>query len=91
MAMLYILQNQHGYFLSKQGEWLDGRQPNALYRTSHKDEAINQQFEAGSKDYSLRIQSLNVDANAKGLPIIPSDQLPDPQSSVETDSATSEG
>ena len=86
MAKLFILQNQHGYFLGKQGDWLDGRQPNSLFRTLHKDEAINQQFEAGSQDYSLRITSVQVEGNAKGQPILPEDMLPELAQEEHTDS-----
>ena len=51
MSELFILQNQDNLFLGKQNNWLDGRDPGALFKTIHKDEAINQMFEASSRDY----------------------------------------
>lgn len=69
MAEVFILQNQHQHYLSKQNLWLDGRDPGALFKTLHKDEAINQMVEVSSKDYTQRIKILVVEQNEKGLPI----------------------
>ncbi len=73
---MYILHNQDGYFLTKSGDWADGREVGALYKTIHKDEAINQLFEVNSKDYNLRISLLECEVNSKKLPLIPNDKLP---------------
>lgn len=78
MSELFILQNQDKLFLGKQNNWVDGRDLNALFRTSHKDEAINQMFEAGSKDYKQRIKVISCPANDKGLPSIDPAIMPDP-------------
>lgn len=78
MSTVFLLQNQHKHILGKSGDWLDGRNVIGLYRTAHKDEAINQQFEAGSKDYSLRIHILECELNSKKQPIIAADDLPEP-------------
>ena len=87
MATLYTLQNQHGYFLQKKSAdkiskashlWGDGQELNKVFRTTHKDEAINMMFEAGSQDVALRISIKEYPANAKGLPTIPADDLPAP-------------
>lgn len=77
---MFILQNQDGYFLSKSGDWLDGREPSALFRTELKDEAVNQLFETNSQDYSLRITILECESSSKKHPIIPVEQLPPPLS-----------
>jgi hypothetical protein len=87
MATLYTLQNQHGYFLQKKSAdkiskashlWGDGQELNKVFRSTHKDEAINMMFEAGSQDVALRISIKEYPANAKGLPTIPADDLPAP-------------
>ncbi len=80
---MYILQNQEGYFLSKSAEWIDGREPSQLFRTLHRDEAVNQLFEVNSRDFSLRITLLECEATAKNLPIITEDQLPPPLPTAE--------
>ncbi len=77
MSTVFLLQNQHKHLLGKSGDWLDGRHVIGLYRTAHKDEALNQQFEAGSKDYSLRIHILVCQLNSKKQPIIADDDLPE--------------
>ncbi len=94
---MYILQNQEGYFLSKSGEWTDGREASQLFRTLHRDEAVNQLFEVNSRDFSLRITLLECEATSKNLPIITEDQLPpplpiveDPQNETHDSSATTE-
>ena len=78
MSELFILQNQDKLFLGRQNNWLDGRDLAALFKTVHKDEAINQMFEASSKDYKQRIKLLCCSANEKGLPIIDPELLPEP-------------
>lgn len=76
---MFILQNQDGYFLAKSGNWADGRDPNALFRTLYRDEAVNQLFEANSKDYNLRITILSCEMNPKKVPIIEKALLPPPK------------
>lgn len=78
MSEIFILQNQAKLFLGRQNNWLDGRDLNALYKTSHKDEAINQMVEASSKDYTQRIKILSCAPNEKGLPLIDPELLPEP-------------
>lgn len=78
MSELFILQNQDKLFLGRQNNWLDGRDLAALYKTVHKDEAINQMFEASSKDYRQRIKVISCNANEKGLPLIDPELMPEP-------------
>lgn len=78
MTTVYILQNQNKLILNKQREWTDGRELNSLYRTPHKDEAINQKVEVNSKDYTQRISLLECELNEKSQPIIDSELLPEP-------------
>lgn len=78
MSDLFILQNQDKLFLGRQNNWLDGRDLAALYKTAHKDEAINQMVEASSKDYKQRIKMLTCSANEKGLPVIDPTIMPEP-------------
>lgn len=78
MSDLFILQNQDKLFLGRQNNWLDGRDLAALYKTAHKDEAINQMVEASSKDYKQRIKILSCSANEKGLPTIDPAIMPEP-------------
>lgn len=78
MSELFILQNQDKLFLGKQNNWVDGRDLGALFKSVHKDEAINQMFEASSRDYKQRIKVIRCLANEKGLPVIDPEIMPDP-------------
>jgi hypothetical protein len=83
MATLYILQNQHGYFLKKSTpnnlkEWTDGREPQVLFRTIHKDEALNMLVETNSQAVDLRISIKEYPSNPKNHPFIPTEELPPP-------------
>ncbi len=88
MSNLYILQNQQGYYLKKMGadktlEWVDGQEPNQLFRTIHKDEAVNMMCETNSQDVELRMTIKEYPAHAKKYPIIPIDDLPPPLAKQE--------
>ncbi|MCQ3830069.1 hypothetical protein HXX02_11475 [Microbulbifer elongatus] len=75
MSHVYVLTNQHQQFLSKSNEWIDGRESTKLFRTEHKDVAINQMFEANTRDVALRIELLECKLDTKRQPIIPEDAL----------------
>lgn len=76
MSELFILQNQDYLFLGKHNTWVDGQDPGALFKTAHKDEAINQMVETSAKDHTQRIKVIGCSANEKGLPIIDSSIAP---------------
>lgn len=78
MNKIFLLQNQDKLFLSKQNQWVDGRDLGCLYKTRHKDEALNQLFEVNTKDYSQRIHVLGCAIKANGFPEIDPADLPPP-------------
>lgn len=67
---IYIIKNQHGQFISKQKEWLDGSEPKLLFRTKHHDEALNLIFELSLKDIELRANHEICELDDKGQPIV---------------------
>ncbi|GAB2514232.1 hypothetical protein [Microbulbifer agarilyticus] len=75
MSHVYVLTNQHQQFLSKGNDWIDGREHTKLFRTEHKDVAINQMFEANTRDVSLRIELLECKLDTKRQPVVPEDAL----------------
>ncbi|MCR8921448.1 hypothetical protein NO559_01610 [Dasania sp. GY-MA-18] len=89
MSEVYVVTNQDGYFASKHKEWLDGREPKQLFRSPHKDEAINMVFELSAKDIKVRASTLLVELNEKGLPIVevtvPLVAEPSPQAELLTE------
>ncbi|MCA0900002.1 MULTISPECIES: hypothetical protein [Microbulbifer] len=96
MSHVYVLTNQHQQFLSKGNDWIDGREHTKLFRTEHKDVAINQMFEANTRDVSLRIELLECKLDTKRQPLVPEDALSeapleadvDPEPAPATDEPT---
>lgn len=78
MTQTFILQNQDKLFFGKSKEWVDGYDANAVYKTLHKDEAVNQMFEITSKDYKQRVKVIICELDEKALPIIDSEIMPAP-------------
>ena len=78
MNQTFILQNQDKLFFGKNKEWVDGYDANAVYKTLHKDEAVNQMFEITSKDYKQRVKVISCELNEKALPIIDGELMPAP-------------
>lgn len=87
MNTIYLLQNQHKRLLNKRGEWIDGREASTLFRTPHRDEALNQMIEVNARDYTLRIRILECTLNERGIPLLKDEDLPplgDPGSAQQT-------
>lgn len=55
MSEVYIIRNQDHLYLDKQGEWVDGSDSHCLFRTAHKDEALNMKVELSVRDPKLRL------------------------------------
>lgn len=70
MSNIYVVKNQHGLFASKHKEWLDGREPKLLFRSPHKDEAINMVFELSSKDINTRAEAIAVETDSNKHPVV---------------------
>ena len=83
MEPTYIVINQLGQYLNKHKAWISGRDSQLIYRTVHKDEALNQVFEMSSKDIELRARILIAELDEKGQPVVE----PGPLSEAEMDKA----
>lgn len=66
MTNVFIIQNQNGLLLSKQGDWVDGVNAGQVYRTLYKDEAVNVKVELSVRDPGLRLRILSCAAPDKG-------------------------
>lgn len=66
---VFIVKNQAGLFLNKQQEWVEGGDRQTLYRTAHRDEAVNTVFEVSSKDVYLRAEVVACPVDSKGQPL----------------------
>lgn len=68
MSEMFVIRNQDGQYLSKQREWVSGRDASVLYRTAHRDEAVNTVFEVSSKDIYLRAETVACTLDHRQLP-----------------------
>ena len=83
MASVFVVKNQHNHYLNKQLEWVDGSENHTLYRTPHKDEAINTVFEVSSRDIYLRAEALACECDEKANPLVTVADLPVPRKDEE--------
>lgn len=67
---VFVVKNQQDLYLSKQQEWVEGTDSQGLYRTRHRDEAINTVFEVSSRDIYLRAEAVACELDAKGNPAL---------------------
>jgi hypothetical protein len=65
MTQVFIIQNHDQMYLSKQGGWVDGSDANQLFRSMHKDEAINVKVEQSVRNPQLRLSVLTCELDAK--------------------------
>lgn len=69
-SKVYVIRNQADHYLSKQGEWVEGRERQSLFRSPHKDVAVNQLFELTLKDITLRGALVRCRVDARGEPLL---------------------
>lgn len=74
MSEVYIIRNQGHLYLSKQGEWVDGSDRHCLFRTTHKDEALNMKVELSVRDPQLRLTLVTSALDEKGHLLLHSDE-----------------
>lgn len=90
MTEAFLIQNQHQQFLDKHGTWVDGSEAQTLYKTAHKDEAINIKVEHSVKDVELRLSIVSCKLNEKGFPIVEHALPPANASSIEPEPTPSQ-
>lgn len=69
MNTVFTIKNQHGLYLNKHQEWVEGRDGQSLFRTAHRDEAINTVFEMSSRDIHVRAEVIACAVDDKGNPL----------------------
>ncbi len=70
MKTIFVIRNQNGHYLGRNGEWLDGSHVPALYRTEHRDAAVNELVEVNLRDFDLRGEIIPVEAETGDYPVI---------------------
>ena len=70
MKKLLVIRNQNNHYLGRHGEWLDGSHVSALFRTEHRDAALNELFETNIRDCDLRGEILECEVDKHGYPVV---------------------
>ena len=70
MKTLYVIRNQNQHYLGRRGEWLDGSHVPALFRTEHRDVAVNELVEVNLRDFDLRGEIIGVEAEGGDYPVV---------------------
>lgn len=70
MKTLFVIRNQNNHYLGKQGQWVDGSHRPALFRSEHRDVALNELFEVNIRDFDLRGELISVEMDDKRLPVV---------------------
>jgi hypothetical protein len=70
MNNVYVIQNQHSQFLSRQKEWLEKTEIQALFKTPHRDLAVNEWVELTAREPEARARVVSVETSSKGLPLV---------------------
>jgi hypothetical protein len=67
---VFVIRNQHGLYLTRQNEWVDGHDAAPLFKTPFRDVALNTLIELNAKDIELRGVITEAEVNEKGLPLV---------------------
>ena len=70
MKDVFVICNQHGQFLGKQGQWLDESEPAPAWRSPHRDVALNYLIENNARDIEQRLVLLQCPLNEKDIPLL---------------------
>lgn len=70
MKDVFVIRNQHGQFLGKQGQWLDESEPALVWRSPHRDIALNYLIENNAHDIEQRLDLLQCPLNQKDIPLL---------------------
>jgi hypothetical protein len=67
---IYVIRNQNQHYLGRRGEWLDGSHVPGLFRTEHRDAAVNELVEVNMRDFDLRGEIIACEADDSGYPVV---------------------
>lgn len=70
MKTVFVIRNQNGHYLGRHGEWLDGSHVPALFRSEHRDVAVNELVEVNLRDFDLRGEIIGYEVGESGYPVV---------------------
>ena len=76
MKAVFVICNQHQQFLGKQGQWLDDSEAGLVYRSPHRDVALNHLIEVNARDIEQRLVLMQCPLNDRDVPLLGDAELP---------------
>lgn len=76
MKTVFIIRNHQQLFLGKQGQWVDESEASAVWRTPHRDVALNHLIETNARDIEQRLVLLQCPLNDRDVPLLGDAELP---------------
>ncbi len=70
MKTIFVIRNQNSHYLGRHGEWLDGSHVPGLFRTEHRDAAVNELVEVNLRDFGLRGEIIVCEAASGDYPVV---------------------
>ncbi|MFM7784257.1 MAG: heat-shock protein HtpX [Gammaproteobacteria bacterium] len=70
MKTVFVIRNQNGHYLGRHGEWLDGSHVPGLFRTEHRDVAVNELVEVNLRDFDLRGEVVGIEGVEGDYPVV---------------------
>ena len=70
MKTVFVIRNQNGHYLGRHSEWLDGSHVPGLFRTEHRDVAVNELVEVNLRDFDLRGEIVGCEVAENGYPVV---------------------
>ncbi|MCK5880278.1 MAG: hypothetical protein KAG18_00305 [Sinobacterium sp.] len=70
---VYVIKNQQALYLNKQHIWVSAKEVKSVYRTEHRDEALNTLIEVNAKDIAVRGEIIKVVLNENKQPELATD------------------
>lgn len=78
MTEVFVIRNQLGHYWAKSKSWVDGRDPRAVMRLKHEDEAVNTLVELSARDIELRGSVVAAQLSERGEPVLELSNIPLP-------------
>jgi hypothetical protein len=70
LKTIFVIRNQNGHYLGRNGDWHDGSHVPGLFRTEHRDVAVNELVEVNLRDFDLRGEIIACEAEDGDYPVV---------------------
>jgi hypothetical protein len=68
MSKVFIIKNQDNHYLDKHDEWVDGSEAAQVFRSPHRDIALNKLIDQNIRDVSIRGELIQCELDSHNQP-----------------------